>query len=232
MKERMAALQGKGAFGAPPPVAPKPSVERPKWKPPPAVQAPADDDDGEGTTSAIAAAVGRTISPPVVKSPESILSEGAESVAAPPATTTEGANEEEATPDPEEEERQRRAAIAARMARLGGARVGMAPPIIGKKPVRRPTQEEELKPAVDELKKVSEEQPTNETTSPEVAKSAEDKASDVAELGSCVYMHLYASRSHKSCSCSWITSNSDVCRSYCGTWTNFRSVIYSILSCR
>ena len=36
--------------------------------------------------------------------------------------------------DPEEEERQRRAAIAARMARLGGARVGMGPPVFGKKP--------------------------------------------------------------------------------------------------
>lgn len=36
--------------------------------------------------------------------------------------------------DPEEEERQRRAAIAARMARLGGARVGMGMPVFGMKP--------------------------------------------------------------------------------------------------
>ena len=36
--------------------------------------------------------------------------------------------------DPEEEERQRRAAIAARMAKLGGARVGMGPPVFGRKP--------------------------------------------------------------------------------------------------
>jgi hypothetical protein len=33
----------------------------------------------------------------------------------------------------EEEERQRRAAIAARMARIGGARVGMAPPVFERK---------------------------------------------------------------------------------------------------
>ncbi|KAG1768504.1 hypothetical protein EDD22DRAFT_872083 [Suillus occidentalis] len=47
--------------------------------------------------------------------------------------------------DPEEEERQRRAAIAARMARLGGARVGMGPPLFvakpaSKKPVTPPPQ--------------------------------------------------------------------------------------------
>jgi hypothetical protein len=59
--------------------------------------------------------------------------------------------EQAAEEDPEEAERQRRAAIAARMARLGGARVGMAPmfggpPPIGKKPVptpaRKPSGEE------------------------------------------------------------------------------------------
>ncbi|KAF9240233.1 hypothetical protein BU15DRAFT_22982, partial [Melanogaster broomeanus] len=44
LKERMAALQGRGAFGgAPPPMPPKP-VEKPKWKPPPVVSPPADGD--------------------------------------------------------------------------------------------------------------------------------------------------------------------------------------------
>ena len=47
-----------------------------------------------------------------------------------------GDGEEDA--DPEEEERQRRAAIAARMARLGGTRVGMGPPIFGLKPEVKP----------------------------------------------------------------------------------------------
>ncbi|KAG9000339.1 hypothetical protein FRB93_012733 [Tulasnella sp. JGI-2019a] len=43
--------------------------------------------------------------------------------------------------DPEEEERQRRANIAARMARLGGARVGM-PIAFGKKPIPTPPRKE------------------------------------------------------------------------------------------
>uniref|UniRef100_A0A8H8CHM2 BBC1/AIM3 cysteine proteinase-fold domain-containing protein n=1 Tax=Psilocybe cubensis TaxID=181762 RepID=A0A8H8CHM2_PSICU len=162
LKDRMAALQGKGAFGAPvPPTAPKPAVERPKWKPPPVVQAPADDDDqtGEHATAAIAAAVERTLSPPVsLKSSESaeIVStpEVGDDSAAPSVPVEEGGQEGEQTVvDPEEEERQRRAAIAARMARLGGARVGMAPPTIGKKPpVRRPTQEEAPVPPKEESK--------------------------------------------------------------------------------
>ncbi|KAG1723025.1 uncharacterized protein EDB91DRAFT_185724 [Suillus paluster] len=44
LKERMAALQGKGAFGggAPPPILPKPT-DKPKWKPPRPVSPPADD---------------------------------------------------------------------------------------------------------------------------------------------------------------------------------------------
>jgi hypothetical protein len=73
-----------------------------------------------------------------------------------------GDNSAEAAPaDPEEEERQRRANIAARMARLGGARLGMAPTVLGKKPpVRRPTREEvpntdESKPAEEPKRAVS-----------------------------------------------------------------------------
>jgi myosin tail region-interacting protein MTI1 len=63
--------------------------------------------------------------------------------------------EQAAEEDPEEAERQRRAAIAARMARLGGARVGMAPmfggpPPIGKKPVPTPTSKPVRKPSGEE----------------------------------------------------------------------------------
>ncbi|KAJ3890660.1 hypothetical protein GG344DRAFT_35410, partial [Lentinula edodes] len=52
LKERMAALQGKGAFGAPsPPVAPKPAVEKPKWKPPPPVASPPEEEEEIETAS-------------------------------------------------------------------------------------------------------------------------------------------------------------------------------------
>lgn len=50
---------------------------------------------------------------------------------------------EEQEQDEETKERERRAAIAARMARLGGARIGMAPPIIPKKPKPAAPFEEE-----------------------------------------------------------------------------------------
>jgi hypothetical protein len=175
LKDRMAALQGKGAFGAPPSIAPKPVVEKPRWKPPPVVHAPVDVDDhpaGESSTANIAAVVERTISPPVaVKPQESIVrAEGEEMASSPPAAVSgegEGDDTAEAGPaDPEEEERQRRAAIAARMARLGGARLGMAPPVFGKKPpVRRPTQEE--------LPKAEEEEPKRDISSPETVKPAD-----------------------------------------------------------
>ncbi|KAG2362223.1 hypothetical protein BDR07DRAFT_1061256 [Suillus spraguei] len=44
LKERMAALQGRGAFGGgtPPPILPKPA-DKPRWKPPPPVSSPADE---------------------------------------------------------------------------------------------------------------------------------------------------------------------------------------------
>ena len=125
LKERMAALQGKGAFGAPsPPLAPKPAAEKPRWKPPPAVAAPIDYDNHDGTSD---------------ESSKPIAEEEATSTA----LSTEGGIE--GTTDPEEEEQQRRAAIAARMARLGGARLGMAPPVVAKKPpmpIRKPTRED------------------------------------------------------------------------------------------
>ncbi|CAA7262841.1 unnamed protein product [Cyclocybe aegerita] len=180
LKERMAALQGKGAFGAPPPIAPKPAVERPKWKPPPVVHAPADEDDqaGEGSTAAIAAAVERTLSPPTsIKSHESVEPriEGEDAASHAPPAGGDGEHEGEAAADPEEEERQRRAAIAARIARLGGARVGMAPPVFGRPPpVRRPTHEEAH---AAEVPKPVEEQPKVETAGPELVKPAEPAAS-------------------------------------------------------
>ncbi|KAF8885672.1 hypothetical protein CPB84DRAFT_1865160 [Gymnopilus junonius] len=174
LKDRMAALQGKGAFGAPsPPVAPKPAVERPKWKPPPVALAPADDDDhtGASPTADIAAAVEQTISPPVSVNSGEIVDtlKGPEEGAEPTALAADSVDGDHEGPppeaNPEEEERQRRAAIAARMARLGGARVGMAPPVFGKKPpVRRPTQEDVPKP----------EEPTkSDVPSVEAAKSTE-----------------------------------------------------------
>ncbi|KAH9841703.1 uncharacterized protein C8Q71DRAFT_344536 [Rhodofomes roseus] len=129
LKERMAALQGFNAFGgsaASPP--PKPATEKPKWKPPPVVSPPpADDDEKEEIAK-----------PAVVPESES---EG-DVQEHKPVTEGEPTGEEgegQAEPDLEEEERQRRAAIAARMARLGGARVGMAPPVFGRKPdIKKP----------------------------------------------------------------------------------------------
>ena len=151
LKDRMAALQGKGAFGAPPPTGPKPATEKPKWKPPPVVHAPVDDDNPSAEGTSIAAVVERTLSPPTsIGSREAHESHSSNDTEAEPSTSVSppiGANDDnedgDAAADPVEEERQRRAAIAARMARLGGARVGMAPPVFGKKPpVRRPTQDE------------------------------------------------------------------------------------------
>jgi hypothetical protein len=130
LKERMAALQGQGAFGQPsPPAPPKPSGDKPKWKPPPKVVSPPEDNEGD----LVASTSPESVKPPPVRS-------STDEALPSPAIEGEGKaeeDEEEAAtgdPDPEEEERQRRAAIAARMARLGGARVGMAPPVFGKKP--------------------------------------------------------------------------------------------------
>lgn len=137
----MAALQGKGAFGAPPVPAAKPQIEKPKWKPPPVVHAPVDEEDGEKASNDIAAAVERSLSPPTKPQDQST---DVEAPSAEATVASEPAEESAEAVDAEEEERQRRAAIAARMARLGGARVGMAPPVFAKKPpVRRPTKESE-----------------------------------------------------------------------------------------
>jgi hypothetical protein len=147
LKERMAALQGLGAFGGGPPAAPPPRpAEKPKWKPPPqvAVAPPvAGDEDEDGSVAAddrppvsplkapsddILAALSKAPPPPAQELPQEKVSEFEGEAPA-------GGDE---APDPEEEERQRRAAIAARMARLGGTRVGMAPPIFGRKPEVKP----------------------------------------------------------------------------------------------
>lgn len=177
LKERMAALQGRGAFGAPPAVAPKPSVERPKWKPPPAVSPPVDDDDHptKEPAESVEAAIQRSISPPIAPKPAELAGRSSRKSSVdisfqPPS----GDGDETSAPaDPEEEERQRRAALAAKMARLGGARVGMAPPMIGKKPIRKPTQEEQ---PVD----TPTEQPTVAVAGPELT-TPEDHSTIPAE---------------------------------------------------
>jgi len=149
LKERMAALQGLGAFGGAPAAAPPPKpAEKPKWKPPPqvAVAPPVTGDDEEEGASA-GADNKPAVSP--LKSPSddivATLSKHPQ-----PAPTEERPSEVEGDApttgeeilDPDEEERQHRAAIAARMARLGGTRVGLGPPIFGRKPEIKP------KPAV------------------------------------------------------------------------------------
>ena len=159
LKERMAALQGSTAFGGPagsagaPP--PRPAGEKPKWKPPPVVQKvePIGGEDEEDTAKPV-------VSPsPTATQDKGENSEPARSprdeVEAKEEEDGEGAPKEEGEPDPEEEERRRRAALAARMARLGGARVGMGPPIFGKKPDVPPKRlsKSEEKPKEDNVHK-------------------------------------------------------------------------------
>jgi len=170
LKERMAALQNKGAFGAPPPpVGPKPVVERPKWKPPPVVQYDGPDSRGEGIS-----AIEKSMSAPLAVGQEQSTGDSVQD----PIHAERASEEAETAQDPEEEERQRRAAIAARMARLGGARVGMAPPIIGKKPpVRRPTQEEEQRKTVEDAK------PAEIPLNPDRRASLEEQNPSSTELG-------------------------------------------------
>ena len=158
LKERMAALQGKGAFGsAPPPVAPKPNVERPKWKPPPTVPAPVTSGDESNEVIAGVDASGREASrspPPRAAISPSPESQGTSN----PEGDSVAQDADHGDPDPEEEERQRRAAIAARMARLGGARLGMGPPIFAPKPIVRKSEPAQPPPEVKE--EVPVDQPT------------------------------------------------------------------------
>ncbi|TFY73652.1 hypothetical protein EWM64_g10360, partial [Hericium alpestre] len=86
---------------------------------------------GEKTSAGSEAVLGKVASPPADGDCEA---EGEELKEKPEGEGAEAEEKEEKEDDPEEEERARRAAIAARMARLGGARVGMAPPVFGRKP--------------------------------------------------------------------------------------------------
>jgi hypothetical protein len=144
LKERMAALQGIGAFGAPAAAErPRPpSSEKPKWKPPPQVQMSPPIGEEGADVQPTAPFSPPIVSPPAIVSPPPIASPPPADEAGEAAVAT--AEGEEGEADPEEEERQRRAAIAARMARLGGARVGMGPPVFGKKPAPPPK-----KPSMD-----------------------------------------------------------------------------------
>ncbi|KAF5360638.1 hypothetical protein D9756_005132 [Leucocoprinus leucothites] len=192
LKERMAALQGRGGFGAPaPPVtSPKPAVERPKWKPPLQVASPppVDEDDAEkdkaqeeASEEADAGSIkSNTPSikspppivkspPPIIRSPPSVLEDEAPRVSGEGEGSQENVENAEAEPvpvDEEEEERQRRAALAARMAKLGGARIGMGPPIFGRPAVPPPTKKPSLPtsvPAPEAEPQVAEEIPAEQT---------------------------------------------------------------------
>lgn len=135
LKERMAALQGKGAFGGgaapgPPPAGPKPVKRPPLVVAPPPIEEPEEEisqpeEDKQHDE--------RTKEQPS----ESEARDGTD--VARTGFKDDMPKEEKDVPIEEEQdeaakERERRAAIAARMARLGGARVGLAPPMFGKKP--------------------------------------------------------------------------------------------------
>ncbi|WWC96190.1 hypothetical protein V866_003057 [Kwoniella sp. B9012] len=145
LKERMAALQGHGAFGpssenkpTPPPVS-----SGKVWKRPPAPPAPEpeaeEDAEAEGSSS--------TDKPENAKSPPVV--EGGEPLAE---AKGQGVPEEEGEEDEEEKEKARRAAIAARMAKLGArGPMGMMPPA---KPTRKPTKEDTASPAEEKAEPV------------------------------------------------------------------------------
>lgn len=158
LKERMAALQGKGAFsGAPPPVAPKPNVDRPKWKPPPAVPmlAASEDESKEGIARVDVSGREASRSPPLRAVASPALENQEPSHREGDAVTHEG---DGGDPDPEGEERERRAALAARMARLGGAKFGMGLPIFAPKPVVR--KPDPTPPAPEAKEEAPDDQPT------------------------------------------------------------------------
>lgn len=161
LKERMAALQGKGGFGGASPL-PKQSVEKPKWKPPPQVPiAPVDGEEEPNVQSESEKANLPSMQAIVRRLGEDERDQKVDEILSGPGATrsesSDGGETEVSQSEQNEEERQRRAAIAARMAKLGGARVGMAPmfgspPVIQKKPVleQKPTESKELVEAVEE----------------------------------------------------------------------------------
>ncbi|KAJ4000282.1 hypothetical protein F5050DRAFT_596855 [Lentinula boryana] len=172
LKERMAALQGKGAFGAPPPIAPKPATEKPKWKPPPPVASPPDEERETTTDKAEEASPSSTTAKlPGDESNKALGDSDSSHPEAQPQIEGEGEAKEQVDVDQEEEERQRRTALAARMARLGGARVGMGPPVFGgpayKKPQPKPEPRSDtpLKEDVSELVKSDTTEPTSKEPS-------------------------------------------------------------------
>jgi hypothetical protein len=182
LKARMAALQGKGAFGgvggpAPAPVPPsKPATEKPKWKPPPVpVVSPGEEDASpapglEPTDIVGGEAAPAPTSPSIEHVSEAVQPAEGETVAA---------------EDAEEEERQRRAAIAARIARLGGARIGMAPPIYGKKTEVKKEETPALPPtsAPEAIRDETHEGSPLQPTEPSVTEQAEpaSKSDDADE---------------------------------------------------
>ncbi|KIJ49490.1 hypothetical protein M422DRAFT_65985 [Sphaerobolus stellatus SS14] len=123
LKERMAALQGKGGPGvSPPPLAPGP---KPLKREPLVVPRPVDDIESPKED--------HEVKSEELRSPdEKHEKETVEEIKQEKEEGGEGEQDEEA------KERERRAALAARMARLGGARIGFAPPVFGKKPDSKP----------------------------------------------------------------------------------------------
>ncbi|CAK5272351.1 unnamed protein product [Mycena citricolor] len=136
LKERMAALQGRGGFGGgggdaggTTPPAPVVGTGR-RWVPPPK---PAPEPEAEGDVDGAKAEQegerGDTVAAEIRVTPE-----GGDTEKAGLKSDDLGAGDadvDESERDPEELERERRAAIAARMSRLGGSRVGMVPPVFG-----------------------------------------------------------------------------------------------------
>jgi len=132
LKERMAALQGAGAFGSPSEKAtpPAPSAKPKVWSRPPAPpQAEEDEED-----------------PAERKIDDSAMAEKGENsdLKDQERAGDDGVEEEETE---EEKEKARRAAIAARMAKLGGrGPMGMTPPA---KPTRKPSRDASTSPTVE-----------------------------------------------------------------------------------
>ena len=134
LKERMAAPQGKGAFGGPPsPIAPNPSIGRPKRGRLPSVPAPVTcwDESKEATRGVDASGREAPRSPPpraaARLSPECQGTANHEEI-----SLVQGDGGDHGS---EEEERQHKAMIAVHVSRLGGANVGTGPPIVAPRPV-------------------------------------------------------------------------------------------------
>ena len=136
LRERMVALQGKGAFGsAPPPTAPKPSIERPERGRLPSVPAPVTsrDESKEATRGVDASGREASRSPPP-RTAASLSPERQGTASHEEISLVQGDGGDRGT---EEEERQHRAVIAVHMSRLGGAKVGTGPPIVAPRHVIR-----------------------------------------------------------------------------------------------